>query len=310
MDPLTIIAAAMSAILFGWVGYFLGNFFPLTAKAKKEKEKREKIKEHSGQKSIFTRFMDWLLEREEEEEEIFDLDEAILEPDVQTPAPTSAEQTEADSDTAIPAPANPTPQPSGKTRTVLIDTPKQAGEDPVVLWHNRVSKKLFAKLENDIIDLDSELSPKEHGTLSMLLVDLQERVGLVATLRDAIAEDTDKVFAEKERKQHLTPEEETPEKPGFNPLRTLVNYVQSDVPKLEEATLSIPEQIDQILQANLAGTHLENKGISVRQWPNRGVVFIVGLDIYEDIHKVPDAEIRNHIRQAVKQWEASQEEEE
>lgn len=300
MDPLTLIVAAMSAILFGWIGYFLGNAFPVTAKAKKQKEKRTQIKEITGQKNVFQHFIDWVLEREEEETEqpeIVELEPAITEETQETdPAQPTSEPVQP-----------PPPQPVAAGKTVVIDTPKQAGEDPVVLWHNRRSKKLFAKLENDIIDLDIELNPSQHGALSMLLVDLQERVGLSATLRDALIEGTDKVMAEKERKQAIPPGEEPLEKPSFNPIKSFVNYVRSDIPKLDDNPLSIPEQIDQILQANLAGTHLENKGISVRDWPNRGVVFIIGLDIYEDLHKIPDAEIRDQIRRAVKEWEATQE---
>ena len=52
----------------------------------------------------------------------------------------------------------------------------------------------------------------------------------------------------------------------------------------------------------------EKKGVLMADWPNRGVVFIVGVDVYDDIHKIPDSEIRFAIRTAVKKWEESQEE--
>ena len=202
-----------------------------------------------------------------------------------------------------------TPSQTPAPARVLIDTPKMVGEDAVVLWHNRRQKKLFAKIGDEIFDLDSDLSQSQHGPLSMLLVDLQDRVGISAVLRDAIEEGADKVLAEKERKQRISIEEDSLEKPSFNPIKSIVNYVRSDIPKLDDQKLNIPEQIDEIFQKNIAGTHLENKGISVRAWPNRGVVFIVGLDVYNDIHAIPDPEIRSEIRKAVKQWEALQEQE-
>ncbi|HKJ26477.1 MAG TPA: hypothetical protein VJ965_02475 [Anaerolineales bacterium] len=320
MDPLTIIVAAMASILFGWIGYALGNFFPVSAKAKKAKEKRSRMRELEGREpgkqatnwllSNWRKFVDWVLEREVETE---DEEEIVVPPtDAMMNEDTEEDTEEPAKETTPQIPAAPVlvteAQQPGSARTVLIDTPKMAGEDPLVLWHNKRSQKLFAKLGNDIFDLDSELSPSQHGDLSLLLVDLQERVGISATLRDAIAEGTDKVMTEKERKQAITPPGEEPlEKPSFNPIKSFVNYVRADAPKLEEHTFSIPEQIDAFLQANLAGTPLENQGISVRQWPGRGVVFIVGLDVYEDLHKVPNPEIRDQIRKAVKQWEASQE---
>jgi hypothetical protein len=303
MDPLTVIIAAMTAILFSWIGYFLGNAFPVTAKAKRTQAKRKTLRELEGRpnpiQEAVKKAIDWLLEREEEEviavpptDPLFETKEKEI-----TEIGGTAEQLE----TSPPSPSSrPAPQ------KVLIDSPEIAGEDAVVLWHNRRQKKLFAKLDNDMIDLDDDLSPAQHGALSMLLVDLQERVGIAATLKDAIVEGTDKVMAEKERKKQV-PGEEPLEKPSFSPIKSIVNYVRSDIPKLEEHTLSIPEQIDEILQENIAGTYLEDKGISVREWPGRGVVFIVGIDIYNDIHQVPDPEIRTKIRQAVQQWEANQE---
>ncbi len=90
--------------------------------------------------------------------------------------------------------------------------------------------------------------------------------------------------------------------PSFNPLKTIVNFVQSDIPAIDSAA-SIPDQINTILQEMIAGTRLEKRGISMAEWPNRGAVFIVGVDVYEDIHKIPDPDVRVAIRDAVKKWE-------
>ena len=302
MDPLVPIVAGMAAILFGWIGYFLGNAFPVTAKAKQAKEKRKVLRDLEGRESPIKeatqKAIDWLLEREE--------DEVSATPDeISFSDEEKAEQARPVQGVSSEPRATP-PQPASPTR-VLIDTPKMVGEDAVILWHNGRQKKLFAKIGDDIFDLDTDLSQSQHGTLSMLLVDLQDRVGISAILRDAIEDGANKILAEQERKQRIPIEEDTLEKPSFNPIKSIVNYVRSDIPKLEDQKLSIPDQIDEIFQKNISGTHLENKGISVREWPNRGVVFIVGIDVYNDIHSIPDPEIRSEIRKAVKQWEAQQE---
>ena len=70
MDALIPIVAGMTAILFGWIGYFLGNAFPVTAKAKQAKEKRKTLRELEGTenpiKGATQKAIDWLLEREED----------------------------------------------------------------------------------------------------------------------------------------------------------------------------------------------------------------------------------------------------
>lgn len=287
MDALTYIIALMTAIVFSWVGYFLGNLFPVFGKAKKQAEARKAAGESNPVSASISqstkKVVDWLLERDENPEpteESSELEAAEMDADREEPKVIAG------------APAQ------------VLD---QVGKDPLVLWHGRKERKIFAQFRDDLIDLDTELTPEQHGSLSMLLVDLQERVGLSATLRDAISERADKVFKEHARSQRLPPKEPEVKPPSFNPIKSLVNYVQADIPKID-TTASIPDQINAYLQEIIKGTALDGRGVSMAEWPNRGTVFIVGVDVYEDIHKIPDAEIRQAIRQAVEQWEKVQDE--
>jgi len=228
--------------------------------------------------------VDWLMERELdlESEREFALEDALPE-----------EVEAASASTLIQKPS------------VIVDIPEGFNPESLVLWHDRRKMKLVARIRDDLVDLDDELTPKQHGDLSMLLVDLQERVGLPATLREAIADGTNKVFAEKERQRVVPKKEEEVKAPSLNPLKTIVNFVQSDIPQID-STASIPDQINGILQGMIEGTPLAKRGISMAEWPNRGAVFIVGVDVYEDIHKIPDPDVRVAIRNAVKQWELTQ----
>jgi hypothetical protein len=294
MDALTYIVAFMVAIVAGWAGYFLGNFFPVFGKAKKRKDATKAagkpmadltpIKQ-AGQKAL-----NWLLEREEEE-------------DLQVDAGDEPAENEEQAQPVAPS----LPEEAYLQDEELIGLPFYLDEDATILWHNRQTKKIKARIKEDVFDLDDELTPDQHGELSLLLVDLQERIGLSATLRDAIAKETDKVFKDKQRKVNIPGKEEEVKPPSFNPLRSFVNYVQADAPRIEEKPRSIPEQVNEILQKMIEGTALEEKGVSMAEWPNRGAVFIVGIDVYEDIHKIPDPEVRSAIRNAVKAWEETQE---
>ena len=66
---------------------------------------------------------------------------------------------------------------------------------------------------------------------------------------------------------------------------------------------SIVSQIDSVLQARLAGTRLEERGIFLTESPEGGVSVYVGLTRYNGIDDVPDPEIKTAIRAAIKEWE-------
>jgi hypothetical protein len=66
---------------------------------------------------------------------------------------------------------------------------------------------------------------------------------------------------------------------------------------------SIVSQIDSILQARIAGTPLEDKGVFLAQSAEGGVMVYVGLTKYMGIDDVPDPQIKAAIRAAITEWE-------
>jgi hypothetical protein len=66
---------------------------------------------------------------------------------------------------------------------------------------------------------------------------------------------------------------------------------------------SIAKQINDILQARLAGTQFEARGITVNDAPDRGVMVTLDGEKYQGVKDVPDEEVRNLIRSAVVEWE-------
>jgi hypothetical protein len=320
MDALNAIAIAMTAMFFSWVGYFLGIFFPAFGKSKRLKDARKA----SGEKLInfkalgtkaksttekvdlsfirrgWKKAVDWLLEREEDASEETTEEEAVIIPDEQ-PLPPNEKKPEAE----------PTLPEAGILSNLNVPEGLSVPEDALLLWHDRPNKKLFARVGKEVIDLDTDLSKQQHGALSMLLVDLQDRVGLSATLKAALTEGTEQAYAESERKNKIAslPTEEPVKGASFNPVKSFLDYVKADVPKLEDKPDSIPTQINAILQDLIEGTPLKEQGISVTDWPNRGVVFIVGIDVFESIDEIPDPDIQQAIRTAVEKWEKTQAEE-
>jgi len=67
---------------------------------------------------------------------------------------------------------------------------------------------------------------------------------------------------------------------------------------------SIVFQIDAILQDQISGTPLADRGIRLAEAPGQGVMVWLGLNHFQGIDAVPDPEVQAAIRKAVKTWEA------
>ena len=66
---------------------------------------------------------------------------------------------------------------------------------------------------------------------------------------------------------------------------------------------SIVEQIDNILQLVLKESGMEDSAVRLMDMPNKGMVVVIGLDMYDEIDDIPDGQIKSVIRQAVWLWE-------
>jgi hypothetical protein len=67
---------------------------------------------------------------------------------------------------------------------------------------------------------------------------------------------------------------------------------------------SIVAQIDSILQSQIAGTPLIEKGIRLQESPEGGVIVWVGMSKFQGVEDVPDEQIKAAIRAAISVWES------
>jgi len=75
-------------------------------------------------------------------------------------------------------------------------------------------------------------------------------------------------------------------------------------PPEKNGTPSIVAQINDILQAQVKGTPLEMRGIRLVESPLHGVTVWIGLNSYPCLESIPDMEVNDAIKAAVKTWEA------
>jgi hypothetical protein len=88
---------------------------------------------------------------------------------------------------------------------------------------------------------------------------------------------------------------------------TKVGEVRPEVnpkPAPPPAQKSIVTQIDEILQDQIGGTALAGRGIRLSEAPGQGVTVWIGLEQFQGIDTVTDADVLAAIRRAVNTWEA------
>ncbi|OGO31007.1 MAG: hypothetical protein A2136_02695 [Chloroflexi bacterium RBG_16_54_11] len=94
-----------------------------------------------------------------------------------------------------------------------------------------------------------------------------------------------------------------PVKPVSTELPDMMGGMLNPIPAPPTAFKSIAMQINDILQAHLAGTPLESRGITLQDGPDRGVMVTLDGKQYLGVADVPDEEVRYAIRAAVQEWE-------
>lgn len=70
--------------------------------------------------------------------------------------------------------------------------------------------------------------------------------------------------------------------------------------------VSMVEQINEILERKLQEQPQVKRGVRLAEGPGGGIKVYIGIDSYTAIDDVPDAEVRQLIRDAVAEWEAGQ----
>jgi hypothetical protein len=91
--------------------------------------------------------------------------------------------------------------------------------------------------------------------------------------------------------------------PRLSPLNVLKNSLDADVrSSLKSTPKSLAAQVDEILQTKLAGSELAERGIRIMDTPSADLIVMVGLDKYDGLDAIEDAEIQAIIRDAVAEW--------
>ena len=154
---------------------------------------------------------------------------------------------------------------------------------------NRQDGKLMLRVGNETYASSAKLPATVKPALRRLLAELAGWLGLQPT---ESAELTHAPVG-KLAPSAVMPPARSSEKPA----------VMLELPK---RTLSIVEQINDLLHERLAASPLKERGINLVEDPREGVVVWVGIEKFIGIDAVTDEEVRAFINQVVAEWEARQ----
>jgi hypothetical protein len=89
----------------------------------------------------------------------------------------------------------------------------------------------------------------------------------------------------------------------FNPVNMLSQALWSDINPSTASKQSMVTQVDAILQEKLDMAGMKKWAVRLAEFPQRGMVVLVGLEQYDGIDAVPYERVRRIIRESVSEWE-------
>jgi hypothetical protein len=176
----------------------------------------------------------------------------------------------------------------------------QSPRDAVLkVWREPDKDDLIIELGDKEYKKSVNLSSKQISQLHDVILELNDWLVSAPIQKLKIGDPIpiDKVSPEHENGESAKP------RLSFNPVTMLVNALQTDVPKSQLPYESIVSQIDEVLQEIIKKTPLEVEPIRLMELPGKGMVVMIGLDQYDSVDEVPQGEIKDMIRSAVKEWE-------
>jgi hypothetical protein len=166
---------------------------------------------------------------------------------------------------------------------------------------------LRIKSENGVMTLDLDGARLDPSTLS---ADQRKRLIELLTLIRPWLEGKPAAAPSMTAQPRPAAPKPAPVRPAASPpppvLPTQPAAKSSALPKEDRPSApasSIVGQIDSILQARIAGTPIEERGVFLTQSPEGGVVVYIGLSKYMGVDEVPDEGIKAAIRAAIAEWE-------
>jgi hypothetical protein len=176
------------------------------------------------------------------------------------------------------------------------------------LWSDRRDNRLIFQIENEYYKRDSDLTPKEKKILLKVVMDFYQWLEPSSNLKSetpvaASAPSSPSTVVDSVPLTTMDVSKPELKRIGFNPIQILTQALEADVTVSAIPDRSIVAQIDDILQKKINASNMQKWAVRLVEFPNRGMVVMVGLEQYDEIDAVPYERVQKMIREAVAEWE-------
>jgi hypothetical protein len=196
------------------------------------------------------------------------------------------------------------PKEETQIETPKIQSPNRNLDEVAHLWRDQRDGRLIFQIENEYYKRNSDLTPKEQKILLKVVMDFYQWLEPPSAVKPQPEEPPlASMAADSVPLPALPVEKSEPKRVSFSPVRMLTQALDADVALSAIPAQSMVVQIDVILQEKLIAADMQKWAVRLVEFPNRGMVVMVGLEQYDGIDEVPYERVRKMIREAVAEWE-------
>jgi hypothetical protein len=176
------------------------------------------------------------------------------------------------------------------------------------LWFDTVDRQLIFQVGEKYFKRSDDLSPKDQAKLRKVVSEFYRWLGpdelsKQKASRTSQPKQSGNLESVQIQSNRMTPKGEN--SPNMNS-GSANQSIQSSMPDVNPSPLfsqSMVSQVDAILQEKIHRAGMEKWAIRLTEFPQRGMVIMVGLEQYESIDEVPYEQARNIIRKSITEWE-------
>jgi hypothetical protein len=197
--------------------------------------------------------------------------------------------------------------------------PNRNFDEVAHLWQDRRDGRLIFQVDNEFFKRSSDLTKKEKNILLKIVMDFYQWLEPTSKIKPANPEQTPTPEDASTPEPTIElpppslmnntamvasdPQPSEQKRPSFSPVSMIKQALESDVSLSAIPAESIVVQIDAILQEKLNEAEMQKWAVRLVEFPNRGMVVMVGLEQYDEIDAIPYERVRKMIREAVTEWE-------
>jgi hypothetical protein len=176
------------------------------------------------------------------------------------------------------------------------------------LWFDTRDRKLIFQIGQQYFKRADDMSPKDRAKLQRVVSDFYHWLE-----PDERSKQTESGFSQPNRSDNpdsvsthaipMTLKDENSSNVDSGAINQPKQTLKPDVNPSALFSQSMVSQVDAILQEKIHRAGMEKWAIRLTEFPQRGMVIMVGLEQYDNVDDVPYEQARTIIRESIREWE-------